>query len=255
MGQKINPFSLRIYVTKNWPARWFFPAKGGVSSLGKYPYAKFLEEDEVIRRVIKAKINQAGIAGVEIERTSTNLRIMIRAARPGLVIGQGGKGIEDLSKALQVGLRKVRGNAAGKKEPNLSVNVEELKRSDVSSGYVAQQVAWDLERRMHFRRVMKKQLDQIMQNREVKGAKILCAGRLGGAEIARKESVKNGALPLQTLRADIDYGTATAYTTYGTIGIKVWIYKGEVFGRKTAEEEKRQNDRRDDRRDSRGPRR
>lgn len=229
MGQKINPFSLRLGVVKTWPARWFF--KGG-----KQSYAQFLQEDEVIRKVVKAKISQAGIAGLEIERTSNNLRILIRAARPGLIIGQGGKGIEDLAKSIERQLRKLRGEKA--KLPNVSLNVEELKRSDVSAAYIGQQIAWDIERRMHFRRVMKKQIDQIMQNKDVKGVKITCKGRLGGAEIARTETLKKGALPLQTLRADIDFAHATAYTTYGTIGIKVWIYKGEVFNRKEKQDDR-----------------
>ena len=246
MGQKINPISFRIPESKTWTARWFFAAKGENSAAGKYPYRKFLEEDEAIRSAIKNKISLAGVAGVVIERTSNNLRILIKAARPGLIIGQGGKGIEDLSKAIDRELSKVRAkqkgspeklrHGAGNREMNLSVNVEELKRSEVSATYTAQQIAWDLEKRMPFRRLIKKYLEQIMQNREVKGAKIGAKGRLDGAEIARTEFLKQGALPLQTLRADIDYGTATAYTTYGTIGIKVWLYKGEVFNKSTNSE-------------------
>ena len=242
MGQKINPTSLRIAITKDWSSRWFFPSKGGKSSLGKYPYATFLEEDELIRKTVQQKISQAGVASVDIERTSNRLRIVIRAARPGFVIGQGGKGIEDLTKTLERNLRKLRLTRGQKAQVAVSVNVEELKRSEISATYVAQQIAWDLEKRLHFRRVLKKHLDTIMQNKEVRGAKILLAGRLGGAEIARKETLKKGALPLQTLRADIDYGTATAYTTYGTIGIKVWIYKGEVFQKDKSEKIKNQND-------------
>lgn len=228
MGQKINPISLRINIVKNWPVRWFFGKKTG--SAGKYSYSRFLKEDEVIRKVIRDKVNQAGIAAVEIERTLGSLRILIKAARPGLIIGQGGKGIEELTKALERGLGKLNlKTKAGKGETSLSVNVEELKRSEVSAQHVAQQVAWDLERRLHFRRVLKKYLDQAMQNKEVKGAKISVAGRLGGAEISRQETLKKGLLPLHTLRADVDYGCATAYTTYGTIGVKTWIYKGNVF--------------------------
>lgn len=199
--------------------RWFI----------KDGYAKFLEEDEVIRRTIMKKIGTAGIAAIEIERTQGNLRIFIKAARPGFIIGRGGKGMEELNIAIADAIRKVR----GKKMPiPLSVNVEELKRSEVASSYVAQEIAWDLERRMPFRRTMKKYLEQIMQNRDVKGAKVMMSGRLDGNEIARRERLSRGSLPLQTLRADIDYGTATAKTTYGTIGIKVWIYKGEIFQKK-----------------------
>jgi small subunit ribosomal protein S3 len=164
--------------------------------------------------------------------------VFIKAARPGLIIGRGGKGMDDLNKAIADALRKV-----GKTTNPIpmSVNVEELKRSEVASVYIAQQIAWDLEKRMRFRRTMKKYLEQIIQNRDVKGAKIAMGGRLDGNEIARRESLSKGALPLQTLRADIDYGTATAFTTYGTIGIRVWIYKGEIFAK---EQEKGQGTRR-----------
>ena len=216
MGQKINPQSYRLGITKNWPVRWFL----------KGDYKKYLEEDEAIRKVIKTKIAQAGIVSIEIERTSNNLKVMIKAAKPGFVIGRGGKGIEELNKAIEKVLAKLRG-ASGRIA--LSLNVEELKRSESSAVYVADQVGWDLEKRMPFRRIMKKYIEQVMQGREAKGVKILLSGRLGGAEIARREWLKNGTLPLQTLRADIDYGTSTAFTTYGTIGIKVWIYKGQIF--------------------------
>lgn len=221
MGQKINPKSFRLGIIKNWPVRWFFPAKSGKSF-----YPMYLAEDEAIRRLIEEKLNQAGIAGVEIERTLNTLRIFIKAARPGFIIGRGGKGIEEFTKTLEAELKKMR---ASKNQISVSLNVEELKRSEIAAQYVAQQIAWDLEKRLPFRRTMKKYLEQIMQNKEAKGAKVLLSGRLDGGEIARSESLKRGALPLQNLRADIDYGQATAFTTYGTIGVKVWIYKGEVF--------------------------
>jgi small subunit ribosomal protein S3 len=224
MGQKINPNSYRLGVSKGWPVRWFL--KGG--------FGKFLEEDEAIRNTINKKIALAGVAAIEIERTQGNLRVFIRAARPGLIIGRGGKGMEDLNKAIVDALMRVRKTRS---KVALSLNVEELKRSDVSARYTAQQIAWDLEKRIRFRRTMKKYLEQILQNRDVKGAKILMKGRLDGNEIARNEHLSKGSLPLQTLRADIDYGTATAFTTYGTIGIRVWIYKGEVFKKKSKQEE------------------
>lgn len=235
MAQKISPHSFRVSISKNWSARWFFPSKGTNTPAGKYPFAKYLAEDEVIRGIIKKKIIQSGIASVDIERTSNHIRIFIRAARPGLIIGQGGKGIEDLSKAIERGVRALQGKTAGPKRA-INLNVEELKRSETSSAYVAQQIAWDLERRLPFRRTMKKYLEQVAQNRDVKGLKLMLSGRLDGAEISRREALKKGALPLQTLRADIDYGTATAHTTYGTIGVKVWVYKGEVFKKKTVKE-------------------
>jgi len=214
-------------VTKNWPVRWF--AKN---------YGKFLEEDERIRKVIEEKIGQAGIAAMEIERTGGNIKIWIKAARPGFIIGRGGKGIEDLNKAIEAALKKL--TKAKKLGGNLSVNVEELKRSEISAQYVAQQIAWDLEKRMPYRRTMKKYLENISQNKEVKGAKVLLSGRLDGNEIARREwlTARGGSLPLHTLRANIDYGHAVAYTTYGTVGIKVWIYKGEIFQKDKTESSK-----------------
>jgi len=217
MGQKINPHSFRLGITKNWPVRWLL----------KGDYKKFLEEDEIIRTTIREKVGQAGIAAIEIERTSNNLRVLIKAARPGFIIGRGGKGIEELTNVIEVRVRKAR----KEKMARVSVDVEELKRSEISAAYAAQQLAWDLERRLPFRRTLRRHVEQIIQNRDVKGVKILVSGRLDGAEIARREWLRRGELPLQTLRADIDYGQATAYTTFGTIGIKAWIYKGEVFSR------------------------
>ncbi|MEK7181136.1 MAG: 30S ribosomal protein S3 [Patescibacteria group bacterium] len=226
MGQKINPQSLRLGVTKDWPVRWFLKGR----------FSQYLEEDESIRRVIKEKISQAGIVLVSIERTVSSTRVTIKAARPGFIIGRGGKGIEDLTKAIEKALKNLR--RVGAEKVSLSVNVEELKRSEVSAVYTAQQVAWDLEKRFPFRRTMKKHLEQLMQNRDVKGAKILLSGRLGGAEIARREWQKLGMLPLQTLRADIDYGQGTAFTTFGTIGIKVWINKGEIFKKEKTKDQR-----------------
>ncbi len=224
MGQKINPNSFRLGIIRNWPVRWFL--KGG--------YGKYLEEDEAIRKTIDKKIGEAGVAAIEIERTEGSLRVFIKAARPGFVIGRGGKGIEELNVAIANALRKVRKNKA---PVNLNLNVEELKRTEVSSQYIAQQIAWDLEKRMKFRRTIKKYLEQVQQNRDVKGVKIHVSGRLDGNEIARREWLAKGSIPLQTLRADIDYGTATARTTAGAIGIRVWIYKGEIFAKKKEDEE------------------
>lgn len=220
MAQKINPTSLRIGIIKDWKSRWF-PKN--------FNFKKFLEEDVLIREIIYKKIKNAGIDGVEIERTGNKLKIMVKAARPGLIIGRGGKGIEELTKALESSLKKLKAEKGDKEKLSLNLNIEELKRSDISANIIAQNIAWDLEKRMPFRRTMKKYLEQIMQNREVKGAKVKTSGRLGGAEIARTEQLAKGRLPLQTLRADIDYGEATAFTAFGTIGVKVWIYKGEVF--------------------------
>jgi small subunit ribosomal protein S3 len=232
MGQKINPQSLRLGIVKDWSSRWFFTSlsegQGKPALSRKRLMAKLLEEDEIIRRTVEKKISTAGIAETTILRTPNDVKVVVKAARPGLVIGRGGQGIEELSEAVMKALRRYRGKDY---KVHLTLNVEELKRSEISATYIAQQIAWDIEKRLPYRRAMKKQLDQVAQNRETKGAKILLSGRLGGAEIARRETSRWGALPLQTLRADIDYGTATAKTTYGTIGVKVWIYRGEKLAR------------------------
>lgn len=220
MAQKIRPNSLRIGIIKDWSSKWF-PSKGD--------FKEFLEEDVLIRNIVKEKIISAGIDKIDIERTGNKYRVLIKAQRPGLIIGRGGKGIEDLTKFLETALEKLRKEKKIKNSVLLSLNIEELKRSELSANVIAQNIAWDLEKRMPFRRTMKKYLDQIIQNKEAKGAKIRMSGRLDGAEIARTEKLAKGRLPLQTLRADIDYGEATAFTTYGTIGVKVWIYKGEIF--------------------------
>lgn len=223
MAQKINPNSFRIGITRGWMANWL-PKK--------LNFKNSLEEDVLIRKTIKEKISAAGIDSILIEKTGNNCRIFIKASRPGLIIGRGGKGIEELTKLLENRLIKLRKENRVSSQIFLSLNIEELKRSEVSANVIAQNITLDLEKRMPFRRIMKKTLEQILQNKEVQGAKIKLAGRLGGAEIARNEHLEKGKLPLQTLRANIDYGTATAFTAFGTIGVKVWIYKGEVFADK-----------------------
>lgn len=184
-----------------------------------------------IRRLVEKEIKTAGVVSIDIERdASQSYKVIIKAARPGLIIGRGGQGIEDLSKKIKKVLESVlRKRGDNKPKVALSLNVEELKRSEISAQYVAQSIAWDLERRMPYRRSMKKTIENAMQNEEVKGIKIRVAGRLNGADIARAEMLAQGKLPLQTLRANIDYGQATAVTTYGAIGVKVWVYKGLVF--------------------------
>lgn len=225
MGQKIRPDSYRIGVTKGWNARWF---------AGK-TFGARLEEDLLIRRVVNEKIKAAGIVRVEIERNANNaFRVFIKAAKPGIIIGRGGTGIDDLTKAISSELAALL-RKRGVKTPKiqLSVNIEELKRTEISSAFIAQSLAWELEKRMPFRRTMKKAIENALQNRDVQGIKIKMSGRLDGNEIARNEFLAKGTLPLTTLRADIDYGTATAYCTYGTIGIKVWLYKGMIFAKDT----------------------
>lgn len=215
MSHKINPISYRLGINKQWQSRWFI--KGG--------YRKWLEEDLMIRSAIQEKLATAGVVAIEIERTANECRVLVRAARPGFVIGRAGKGVEDLVTLIKKQIKKKLGYVPN----NLSVNIEELKRNEIYAPLIAQQVAWDIEKRMPYRGILKKQIENIMQNKEVKGVKIRVAGRLNGAEISRDEKLSKGSLPLSTLRANIDYGTATAFCTYGAIGVKVWIYKGEIF--------------------------
>lgn len=210
MSQKINPKSYRIGINKKWNSRWL--------NLKEMP--KLLEEDYKIREFIKNKAKSCRIESVDIERRAKDIKIIIKTARPGLLIGRQGQGIE----LLQKGLSKL---VNSKSEINISV--EEIKHPELSSQVIAQNIAEDIEKRMPYRRILKQYLSKIMQRKEVKGAKIMLSGRLDGIEIARNEWLKEGRLPLSTIRADIDYGFAEAHCTYGVIGIKVWIYKGEKF--------------------------
>ncbi|MDD4931029.1 MAG: 30S ribosomal protein S3 [Candidatus Colwellbacteria bacterium] len=221
MAHKIKPNSFRLGILRNWSSRWFSDPKNR---------RQYLEEDLIIRNVVNKKLSAAGIVHIDIERTASAYRVFIKAARPGLIIGRGGKGIEELNKELIKALGKLhrRDSIAGP-IPNISLNIQELPRGEVSAKVTAQSIGSDLERRFKFRRTIKKYLDETMSFRGVKGVKIKVGGRLDGAEISRSEHLSAGSLPLTTLRADIDYGEATAFTTYGAIGIKVWIYKGEVF--------------------------
>jgi small subunit ribosomal protein S3 len=222
MAQKIKPNAFRLGITLPWSSRWFY----------KRPLRYFLEEDLLIRTLVREKILQAGIASIDIERTSNALRVLIRASRPGLIIGRGGKGIEELKDYVLKAVKKLRVRRKVAGTVNLNLSVEELKRTEVSAAVLAQQIAFDIEKRQPYRRVMKRQLETIMQNRDVKGAKIKMSGRLNGAEISRHDFLAKGTMPLQTLRANIDYAEATAFNSYGTVGIKVWIYKGELFSKK-----------------------
>ncbi len=219
MAQKIKPTTLRLGITIPWSSRWFLTKKS------KY----FLEEDHMIREFVREKIKEAGIAGLFIERTSDVVRVNIRASKPGLIIGRGGKGIEELREQL---LRKMKKLRVANKVPtsvNLNLNVEELKRTEISAAVVGQQIASDIEKRQPYRKVMKRAVESAMQNRDVKGVKVKLSGRLNGAEISRTDWLAKGRMPLQTLRANIDYAETTSFNSYGTVGVKVWIYKGEVF--------------------------
>jgi len=221
MGHKIKPNSFRLGILRGWHSRWIG---------NRIETNRFLEEDILIRKIINKKLSQAGIVDINIERTVNAYRVFIKAARPGLIIGRGGKGVEELNKEVIKALIKLRKkNNISNPIPNINLSVLELSRGEISAQVVAKNIASDLERRLKFRRTVKKYLDETMAMRGIKGVKIKVGGRLDGAEIARVEWLTAGNLPLATLRADVDYGVATAFTTYGTIGIKVWVYKGEIF--------------------------
>ena len=219
MAQKIKPTVHRLGITNSWANRWFF----------KKSLRFFIEEDYAIREIIKERILQAGIADLLIERRAEEIRINIKAGRPGLIIGRGGKGIEDLKNEIVRKIKAIRKENRISENFVLHVNIEELKRTEVSAAIIAQQIASDVERRLPFRRIIKRNLDALKQNREVKGARIRLSGRLNGAEISRSEWLAFGRMPLQTFRANIDYAEAISYNTYGVIGVKVWIYKGDIF--------------------------
>lgn len=213
MGQKVNPHGLRVGVIKDWSSKWYADKKD---------FSKFLFEDFKIRKVLKAKYYSAGISKIEIERSVKKLKINIYTARPGVIIGKGGAGIELVKKEVQ---KVDTSNSA------IIINIVEVKAYDMDAQLVAENIALQLERRVSFRRAMKQAMQRTMKMK-VLGIKTAVSGRLGGADIARTEHYHEGTIPLQTLRADIDYGFAEADTTYGKLGVKVWIYKGEVLGKK-----------------------
>lgn len=208
MGQKVNPHGLRIGIIKDWDTKWYANDK---------TYGDLLVEDVKLRRYIKKKLYISGISRIEIERAANKIKVNISTAKPGLVIGKGGSGIDELRKELEKLTQK-----------NVLINISEIKSPEVDAQLVAENIASQLEKRISFRRAMKQSMSRAMKL-GAKGIKTACAGRLGGAEIARTEHYHEGTIPLQTLRADIDYGFAEADTTYGKIGVKVWIYKGEVL--------------------------
>jgi small subunit ribosomal protein S3 len=214
MGNKVNPTGIRIGITTGWQSRWF-----GTKKL----YREQLRKDVEIREFVMKKWKSAAIASVELERTANQVRLLIHTSRPGVLIGRGGSGIEDLTRIIK---RKF---FANRNTVDLKVEVVEVKVADTNAMLVAQQVAEQLEKRMPFRRVLKTMLDKIESNKEVQGAKIEVSGRLGGAEMSRKEWLSRGKIPLHTLRADIDFARYEASTVYGVIGVKVWIFKGEKF--------------------------
>lgn len=224
MGQKVNPHGLRVGVIKDWDSKWFADKKD---------FGDLLVEDNNIRELVKSTQFEAGVSNIEIERTLNRIKVTIYTAKPGMIIGKGGSGVEELKAKLEKLTKK-----------QVIVNVEEVRNPDMDAQLVAEKIAGDLERRITFRRAMKQAIQRTMKA-GAKGIKTMTSGRLGGADIARSEGYSEGTIPLQTLRADIDYGFAEANTTYGKIGVKVWIYKGEVLpGMKAVDDNKRRPDRR-----------
>ena len=215
MSHKVHPKIFRIRNISDWDSRW----------LDKKRFADNLEEDFKIREFLNRKLAKASVEKIEIERSGGRLNIIVSSARPGLIFGRGGLGIEELRKEISVKILK---NIAGRK-PELKMEIKEIRNPWLSATLSAQYIAQQLEKRISYRRVLKQALSKIIANKEVRGARLGVAGRLDGNEIARKEWLKKGQLPRQTIRADIDYGTAEAHCTYCIIGIKVWIYKGEKF--------------------------
>ena len=227
MGQKVNPHGFRVGVNKNWNSKWF---------ADKSNFADFLVEDNKVRNYVKKKLYAAGVASVVIERPAADkVKVIIATARPGMVIGRSGDGIDELKKNLV----KLTGKT-------VDISIEEVRRAELDAQLTAESIAQALERRVSFRRAMKSAIQRTMKS-GAKGIKVLVSGRLGGAEIARSEKYSEGNVPLHTLRADIDYGFAQADTTYGKIGVKVWVNHGEILdkGLKEAIPEQSRNDRRD----------
>lgn len=213
MGQKINANSFRLTITDTWKSRW----------LTKTSFAAYLEQDTRIRAFLANELKKAGLVRIDIERFGKTISLTVKTTKPGMIIGKGGGGIEDLKKKIlnKLKLQKL----------DIKINIEEVKDVNLQAQVVAQNIADQIEKRIAFRRAMKGSIEQVMEAGAL-GVKIECAGRLGGAEIARSERLFKGKLPLHTLRANIDFARVTAFTTYGTIGIKVWINKGEIFDKK-----------------------
>jgi small subunit ribosomal protein S3 len=207
MGQKVHPYGFRLGFNKPWRSRWF--AKQG--------YPKLLQEDLELKAALRDRLKSAGVSSIEVDRPGNKLRVTIRTSRPGIIIGRKGAEVEKLKSELQMRTGK-----------EIHLDIQEVVHPELDSQLVAENIALQLEKRVAFRRAMKKAVQSSVRL-GAEGVRIACAGRLGGAEIARREWYRDGRVPLQTLRADLDFGVATAHTTYGTIGVKVWIFKGEVL--------------------------
>lgn len=219
MAHKVHPKSFRIRGTEDWNIRGFYGKK----------MPQYLAEDFLIKDFLRTKLVEASVSNIEIEHSANKLNIIVVTARPGLIIGRGGGGVEVLKKEIEDKIRKERGIPKITQKREIKIEIREVKNPWISAALVAQMAAQQIEKRIPFRQVLKKSIERVMSNREVKGIRIEVSGRLNGIEIARKEWLKQGRLPRNTIRADIDYAQSEAHCTYGAIGVKVWIYKGDKF--------------------------
>lgn len=217
MSHVVHPYAHRLGITRDWKSRWF--------TSHRLKYKENLRGDLMLREYLTKKLRGFYVGSIEMERGRKSLRVIIKTARPGMLIGRSGEGAVKLRGDILSYMRKIKAPMP----PELKVDIEEIRSPESSAAVVGQMLADGLEKRLPFRRVMKQMIEKVMANRDVEGVKIYLAGRLGGAEMAREEEQKRGRVPLQTLRADIDFAREKAHMTYGDIGIKVWIYKGEVF--------------------------
>ena len=237
MTHVAHPYIQRIGVNRDWRSRWF--------TTDPKKFREYLRVDAALRKMLKKRLKGMSVDAVEIERSEKDIRIIIKTSRPGLIIGRNGDGISALRKEIDLFLRKQKMTD----KPELKIDVEEIRSPESSARIVGQMIAEGLEKRLTFRRVMKQTVEKVMANRDVQGVRVILSGRLGGADMARKEELKKGRVPLQTLRADIDFARVEANLPYGVIGIKVWIYRGEVFeDRKAgqADQSSRSNSRKSD---------
>ena len=219
MSHKVHPVVFRLGINTSWRSKWFSRKK----------YQSFLREDVKIREFIEKKLTRGGIDKVEIERSASNTNIKIHSSRPGLIIGRGGSGIEELKKDITRIIAKERNQLDQVNKIQVKIEIEEIRQPEAHASIMAAGLAEQLEKRIPYRRAIKQTMEKIRQSREVQGVRISVSGRLNGADIARTEWLKEGKVSLQTLRANVDYSHKTAFTTYGTVGVKIWIYKGEKF--------------------------
>jgi small subunit ribosomal protein S3 len=222
MTHVVHPYIQRIGINRDWRSRWF--------TTDPKQFREYLRVDAMIRKFLNVRLKGMSVDTIEIERDQKSVRIIIKTARPGLVIGRSGEGAIKLKKEIDMMFRKAKLTS----KPEIKLDVEEIRSPESSASIVGQMIAEGLEKRLTFRRVMKMTIEKVMANRDVEGVKILLSGRLGGADMARREELKKGRIPLQTLRADIDFARFTARLPYGAIGIKVWIYRGQVFADRKA---------------------